>query len=384
VSYNAILIQLNTYKCMKILAIKKRLLYVVTFLLVLLSLTIPQASNANMAAPQPPWQEGELVGEPTGDFRNLGIVWEKLNFDLRPLNNLEESTVTAIYQIRNDGEEIPVELLFVSPGIKTGNVTIDGKKIAAETIKNPKLPSTWQPPSQVPTSGGGSIQYFVNKSSNSSLKFKPTIPQGEHQIQVKYVVEPSSYDTSTYKDYQIVYILAPAKNWAFFKRLDVEIKIPSNWKVATSLPMKPTGNILKATFDKIPADNLAISTRPHLPWYVMPIIQLTPVGFYIGGLIAAGLIGKATNRRTREEKIRFFIALFVAIPLGIIAFLALAITGLYLGNTFSNLLLQKIHLSYKSPAVYGILAFLFIGLFISGFIAFISALFLGRKDNNGS
>ncbi|MEO0684675.1 MAG: hypothetical protein AAFY76_06405, partial [Cyanobacteria bacterium J06649_11] len=72
---------------MKILALKKQFLYIAAFLLVILSLIIPKAVNANMAAPQDPWQAGELLGEPTGDFRNLGIVWEKLNFDLRPLNN---------------------------------------------------------------------------------------------------------------------------------------------------------------------------------------------------------------------------------------------------------------------------------------------------------
>ncbi len=137
---------------MKLLAVKKRFLYVAIFLFILLNLIFPKALNANMAQP---WQEGQLIGEPTGDFRNLGIIWEKLNFDLRPLNDLGESTVTAIYQIRNDGEQTPVELLFVSPGIKAGNVTIDGKTIAAETIKNPKLPPTWQAPLQVPGIDGG-------------------------------------------------------------------------------------------------------------------------------------------------------------------------------------------------------------------------------------
>ncbi len=360
---------------MNISSVKKQLLYVAIFLLVLLSLMIPRAVNANMAKP---WQEGELVGEPTGDFRNLGIVWEKLNFDLRPLKDLGESTVTAIYQIRNDGEEIPVELLFVSPGIKTGNITLDGKTIAGETVTNPKLPPTWRSPSQVPKSGGGSIFYFASESSNSALKFKPTIPPGEHQIQVKYVVIPSSYDYSTYKDYQVVYILAPAKNWAFFKRLEIEIKIPEKWKVATSLPMKSTGNILKATFNKIPADNLAIATTPHIPWYVSSIISLTPVVFYIGGLIAARWIGEATTRKTDELKVRLLIGLLVAIPLGIVAFLTLAIMGLYLGDIFSNLLLQKIHLG-KTYGAIAILSFLFLGVLISGFIAFIWAIFLGRK-----
>ncbi len=223
-----------------------------------------------------------------------------------------------------------------------------------------------------------SVGYFVNKSV-SALKFKPFIPQGEHQLQVKYVVEPSSYDDSTYKDYQVVYILAPAKNWAFFKRLEVEIKIPKNWKVATSLPMKGTGNILKATFNKIPADNLAISTRPHLPWYVSLIISLFPVVFYIGGLIAAGWVGKAAIRKTDKLKVRLFIALLVAIPLGIFAFLVLAIIGLFFGHKLSNVLLQTIHLSNTYGQGIAILFFLFIGLFISGFIAFVSALFLGRK-----
>ncbi|MGB3640454.1 MAG: hypothetical protein WBA39_23200 [Rivularia sp. (in: cyanobacteria)] len=360
---------------MKILAVKKRLLYVATFVLVLLSLMIPEAVNANMAG----FHIGESIGEPTGDFRNLGIVWEKLNFDLRGLKDLGESTVTAIYQIRNDGEEIPVELLFVSPGIKTSNVTLDGKTIAAEKIKNPKVPPTWRAPSRLPTADGGSLKYFPLGFSNSALKFKPTIGRGEHQIQVKYVVEPSSYDYSIYKDYKVIYILAPAKNWAFFNRLDVEVKIPEEWKVATSLPMKRTDNILKATFNKIPADNLVIATTPYLPRYLSSIISLIPVVFYIGGLIAARYIGIATTRKIDELIVRLLIAIFVAVPLGIAAFYALAMIGIFFQKGLSNLLLQEIHLG----TVYGdpnkTLYLFNFGLFLSGLFAFIAAVFLERK-----
>jgi hypothetical protein len=359
---------------MKILAIKKRLLYVATFLLVLLSLIIPKAVNANMSGKH----MGESIGEPIGDFRNLGIVWEKLNFDLRGLKDLSESTVTAIYQIRNDGEEIPVELLFVSPGIKTSNVTLDGKTIEKEKIKNPKLPPTWRSPSRLPTADGGSIRYF-ERFSNTALTFKPTIGPGEHQIQVKYVVEPSSYDYSIYKDYKVIYILAPAKNWAFFNRLDVEVKIPSKWKVATSLPMKRTGNILKATFNKIPADNLVIATTPYLPRYLNSIISLIPVVFYSGGLIAARYIGVATTRKIDKLIVRLFIAIFVAVPLGIAAFFALAIVGFFFQKGLSSLLLQEIHLGrvYGDPIV--ILSLFYFGLFISGLFAFIRAVFLPSK-----
>lgn len=360
---------------MKILAIKKQLLYVATFLLVLLSLMIPKAVNANMGGSH----IGESIGEPIGDFRNLGIVWEKLNFDLRGLKDLSESTVTAIYQIRNDGEEIPVELLFVSPGIKTSNVTLDGKTIEKEKIKNPKLPPTWRSPFRVPTADGGSLKYFPRQISNTALKFKPTIGPGEHQIQVKYVVEPSSYDYSIYKDYKVIYILAPAKNWAFFNRLDVEVKIPEEWKVATSLPMKRTGNILQATFNKIPADNLVIATTPYLPRYLSSIISLIPVVFYSGGLIAARYIGVATTRKIDKLILRLFIAIFVAVPLGIAAFYALGIMSIYLGKGLSNLLLQEIHLGKVYPA-YGIIFSLFyFGLFISGLFAFIRAVFLPSK-----
>ncbi|MBV6621701.1 MAG: hypothetical protein KI793_01905 [Rivularia sp. (in: Bacteria)] len=359
---------------MKISAIKKRILYVATFLLVLLSLIIPKAVNANMSGSH----IGESIGEPTGDFRNLGIVWEKLNFDLRPLKDLRESTVTAIYQIRNDGEEIPVELLFVSPGIKTSSVTIDGKAIAAEAVTIEELPPTWRSPYQLPTSDGGSIKYFPSLSSNTALKFKPTIEPGEHQIQVKYVVEPSSYKYSIYKDYKVIYILAPAKDWAFFKRLEVEIKIPEKWKAATSLPMKRTGNILKAAFNKIPADNLTIATSPHLPWYLNSIISLTPVVFYIGGLIAARYIGIATTRKIDELVVRLLIGLFVAVPLGIAAFCVLVIIGFSLRNIFSNLLLQKIHIG-NAYASTKIVSFLYLGVFISGLFAFITAI---RKKPN--
>ncbi|MEM6753084.1 MAG: hypothetical protein AAF630_08965, partial [Cyanobacteria bacterium P01_C01_bin.38] len=182
-----------------------------------------------------------------------------------------------------------------------------------------ELPPSWRSPLRVPTANGESIRYFGADSSNTALKFKPTIGKGEHQIQVKYVVEPSSYKYSTYRDYQVVYILSPAKDWAFFKRLEIEVKIPEKWKVATSLPMKRTGNILKATFNKIPADNLSISTSPHLPRYVSLIISLTPVVFYGGGLIAARYIGVATTRKIDKLIVRLIIGLFVAVPLGIAA-----------------------------------------------------------------
>ncbi|MCJ8281622.1 MAG: hypothetical protein MJK14_17630 [Rivularia sp. ALOHA_DT_140] len=92
--------------------------------------------NIVSAVPSP-YFDGDLAIEPIGDFGNLGIIREKINFDFRSLKDSGKGTITAIYQIKNDGEKLPIELLFMSRGIKYAggikddSVTIDGKKVAS-------------------------------------------------------------------------------------------------------------------------------------------------------------------------------------------------------------------------------------------------------------
>jgi hypothetical protein len=61
--------------------------------------------------------------------------------------------------------------------------------------------------------------------------------------------------------WQVAYIFAPAKSWQSFGGLDMTIEVPAGWNIATSLPMKRTGDVLSASWDAMPADSFALTTQ---------------------------------------------------------------------------------------------------------------------------
>ncbi|MCJ8281623.1 MAG: hypothetical protein MJK14_17635 [Rivularia sp. ALOHA_DT_140] len=217
------------------------------------------------------------------------------------------------------------------------------------------------------------------------MKFKPTIPPGEHLLQVKYWVFPSSdaFRSGTdFLDYIISYILVPARSWTFFKRLDIEIQLPKNWNFDTSLAMEEADNVLKATFNQIPADYFAFSTTPYFSWYVTSSITLTQIIFYLGGLIASSLVGKITHVIIKKRfQQPLFIAAIVAFFLGIIVFAVLSISGLFLADALSNTLSiqQHIWVGNSNNAFLLAVILVFFGLIISGFIAVFSLIYFANN-----
>jgi hypothetical protein len=303
-------------------------------LLSLLTLGITSSvAIANMAAP---WNPGDLVGEPTGSFRSLSIIREKLSFDLRALNQGKFAQITATYQIRNEGEPNSVQLLFVAPAFKAGSVTVDRVVVPSVPVKLSKLPPEWQAPKTVPAISNHWLTkarqnpYDVNSPSPtdaSGLRFAVALPKGEHSLQVSYDMQPSTYNDSVYRDYQIAYILAPARSWAKFGLLQVEVDLPPNWKVATSLPMKRTGDTLRASFNSLPANSLAIVTRPPVPPLIHPLSMLLQVGGAILGLMSSWWLGEVARRQVDRwgwGDVRLCLSAIVMMPLGGTLFIIIA------------------------------------------------------------
>jgi len=225
-------------------------------------LALGSAALANMAAP---WTPGDPVGEPSGVFRHLDIQRETLAFDLRPLAVNAPAAVTATYRVHNRGEAVTVELLFVSPGIEAGSLTVDGEAVPVEPLAEPTLPPDWAPPSEAPAIGGGERRYTVVEPTGIALLFRATLARGVHELAVSYTMRPSEYHgPEVYRDWQVGYVLAPARSWASFRRLDVTVELPAGWDAATSLAMTREGDRLSARFDGVPADTLAITVRHPL------------------------------------------------------------------------------------------------------------------------
>ena len=358
---------------MKMKTFKQLIYLTVAFLLTLTLVMIPNTVNA---IPLPYLVEGgSLNFEPIGDFGNLGIVREKIDFDVPSSKGSREGTITATYQIRNDGEQFPLELLFISDGIENSSLTLDGKTVAGETVKNPKIPENLKIPEKIRWVGDDNFTSFVNTPVDSGLKFKPTIPPGEHQLQVKYSVDPyvNGLTSGTpYIDSQIDYILAPARSWAFFNSLEIEIKQPKSWKFKTSLPMKETDNGLKVTFNEIPADYFSFSFTPYFPSYITGSINLIGSIMFWGSFILPVIAGKIAVKRFKTPLI---ITVLLAFILGGIALTTMLAISWVVNDSLLYLFSIKQYIwvgnSYNGAVwVEGILILL--GLLVGGFIGVIS------------
>ncbi len=316
--------------------------YFVCLLLVFLMLFFQQnIAWANMANP---WNAGDTVGEPIGVFRQLDIIQENLLFDLRSLTNsqLNLGQIVANYLINNQGEAANVDLLFISPGIKTGNVTIDGNNIPFQIINKPKIAPEWQKPINMPMLGEmmGFAQADANFTLYSQLEtgfqFTANLPKGKHSIQVSYFVKPNEYNGSDiYREYLIGYLLTPARNWASFGKLDMEVKLPPGWEVKTSLEMQRHGDILQASFNGIPADFFGITTRPPI-WFISSFMgAIARGGGWILGIFIsiylASKISQLSYKKPGCRKLVIFVpAVIVLVFIVGIIFTICGVSGEYL------------------------------------------------------
>ena len=181
-----------------------------------------------------PLRKGETLSEPQIGLANISIVRETLHLDLRPLGKSQSARIQAVYYIDNAGSKINTELLFVSPGIQSGKVTLDDVILPVKKELSQGL------------------------DQSLALKFNAEIKPGQHTISVDYMAKPGEdHRSEPYRDYLIDYNLAPAKRWKSFGQLDVRINIPEGWVIKESTPIDQyqlKNNVLKALFKGIPAD----------------------------------------------------------------------------------------------------------------------------------
>ena len=344
---------------------------------------ISTAAIANITSPH---TFGDLVGEPTGSLRSLAIIREMLSLDLRPIDKVGLARIVATYQVSNQGQSTSVDLVFISPGIKAGSISVDGASVPSTPLKLLNLPPQWQPPktvpgiSELPLVQQPKNKYKVNPTLASGLRFIATLAPGEHQLQVSYDMHPSTSDDALYRDYQIAYILAPARSWADFGVLEVSVNLPPNWKVATSLPMKRTDDTLKATFKGLPADSLAITTRPPLHPLTRGGIILLPVTGVMMGLMSSWWLGEVVGRKVSHlswRKGKVFLLAVGMTPLGGSLFVILALVGERL--TWS--LLANGHISHSWSSKYEIVTalLLILGFCVSSLVTLRALLFSRRS-----
>lgn len=260
-------------------------------LLLLLALPAHEA-RANMAARQPEARPGDRLGEPSGALKSIHIEREKLLIDARPLADGRPAIVEATYRVRNDGGAQTVELIFVAaalasekdggwvwrgskwvndakaPQLSESGVWLDGNQVEAVSVEADAkgLPENWQPPTATPPvemSRDKTLPYEVTNSG--TMIFRVTIDSGPHLFRVRYAARPSGFCTpgSSAINWQLGYVLAPAREWASFGELEAEVLLPRGWRAASAPEMKRNGDTLAAVWREIPADALALTVQTH-------------------------------------------------------------------------------------------------------------------------
>jgi hypothetical protein len=228
---------------------------------------LPAALWANMAEPPEPSpvHAGDPVGEPAGGLRSVVVEHERLAIDLRPLARGRPATVEATYFARNDGAARTLRLLFVADGLGgEARVWLDGRPVANRRAQPGPLPASWRAPATTPALEGGELAYEAKHAG--ALAFQLALAPGRHEIRVRYPAEASAFQTAGLMPvWQLGYVLAPARDWGGFGRLDVRVEVPRGWQAAAAPALRREGNALVGSWRGIPADALALSARAPAP-----------------------------------------------------------------------------------------------------------------------
>lgn len=329
----------------------KRAAFFPTVALPLFWLLLATVASANVAAPVQP---GLAAGEPVGRLAPVAIARERLQFDLRSLDTRFRIAVRATYELRNPGAPLTTPLVFVAPDIAAGDVTLNDAPLPVEPIETLTLPESWQPPTTTPAldpDGSDAALTYESHLPNRAMQFAATIPSGESVLSVRYDAVPSQHDRRIYRAYQLGYVLAPARDWAAFGELILDVRYPLGWQLATSLPLElaPTpddGEGLRQTgrFAGLPADRFALTAQPLPPTWQLGLRSGARGVGAIAGLWGSGWLGwrwgRWCGRRSRSMQVG---SLFGALVLGGVLFAV----GAGLGVLGGDRLLATTHLANR-------------------------------------
>jgi len=266
---------------------------------------------ANMASPVRP---GDAVGEPAAGLEGVTIERERLLIDLQPLAGRQPALVEATYQVQNGGAARVLPLLFVADGLAAGGggVWLDDAPIsAASSQEGLELPASWRPPTSTPDLAGGRLSYATHRAG--AIRFALTLPPGRHTIRVRYAADPTAHSTQEPTiHWQLGYVLAPARRWAGFGGLDLEVRVPPGWRAVADPPLERRGETLVGSWPTLPADALGLTVQAPPP--SAPPIAITSA---LAGLALCLLLGWLTGAWLGRRRRSAALALPIALLLGV-------------------------------------------------------------------
>ena len=262
----------------------------------LLELLVPAMARANIGKQ---WW-GAFGSEPRG-VKEVGITHERLTIDMRPVAALRPVEVEAVYFLNNAGPQKKLDLVFISgvPEVTDFEVSLDGHPTVSRLVPVPedrapvkKPPPNWTFPDRLPGIGQ-EIAHGMFRTGlfpTDSLAFTVELPRGTSTLRARYRAPAAGadegYPTATW---EFPYILAPARDWDSFGRLDVTVHLPEGWQWTSRPALESDGAVLRGGFEGLPADYLIVAARkpigPGFEW-----VQGISVGLYGVSVVFGGIL----------------------------------------------------------------------------------------------
>ena len=234
-----------------------------------------------------PFRPGDPVGEPSPLLDSIHVLREELTIDMRSCATKDPVWIRATYHLFNSGVGKRLDLLFVTGKLhdsgKGFSIRLNDSLLSGQFSDTATLPESWMLPATTPGFAGESIPYEVyipqpfdsyengvkpqeQMERNYTVQFSLYLKEGTNRITVEYLADPSRIVDATIEMYnwQIAYVLAPARRWGGFDSLDVHVLLPEGWEARSSPEMEREGDRLRGSWGEIPSDAIALTLRLHL------------------------------------------------------------------------------------------------------------------------
>jgi hypothetical protein len=171
--------------------------------------------------------------------------------------------------------------------------------LTKRTLEHLRQPS-WAPPVTTPTADGdGELGYEVHRG-DSDPAFSLRLEPGEHELVVRCTADASASFTEPTVTWQLAYVLAPAREWASFGGLDVEIIVPERWRAAASPALVRDGDTLRGSFDALPSDAIAIATQMEPPFSYSALVAASWLALLVVAIAGLPLCGRICGTQSRS------------------------------------------------------------------------------------
>jgi hypothetical protein len=255
---------------------------------------------------------GDVTREPQG-HKSVAIVREQLTIDLRSLKDANLVHVDVTYELKNKGDPTRLELLFISgeAGVNAFEAQLDGQALSTRILPQDEsqrilkeAPPSWEPPYEAPGLESKRNYYAPRNCIRPPdvVAFSVDLPAGPSTLHVRYQSRACGADERPTVTWQLPYVLAPAREWGSFGRLDVTVHVPAGWDARGTPALEREGDTLSGSFSELPADALFIATGSPVPWEYDWAVWLSVAFWSTVLLVVCPLLCWRTGRRLHRYR----------------------------------------------------------------------------------